>query len=163
MTGGKMRDTLAGIFDDRAARRFAYTPLLPLLSLIAACTMLMGVAARRLGVPAFLTAMFSTRARRARQNEADQRAALAFAEARERARALQTTKTNEALLARKRKAAPTGGPPPSGGILGTAPPPAAAQRPIATPQHRPAGPRPAPGAPKVSTAERLAQKRREKK
>jgi len=163
MTGGKMRDTLAGLYDDRAARRFAYTPLLPLLSLIAACTMLMGVAARRLGVPAFVTAMFSARARRARQNEADQRAALAFAEARERARSLQTTKTNEALLARKRKAAPSAGPPPSGGILGTAPPPAAAQRPIATPQHRPTGPRPQPGAPKVSTAERLAQKRREKK
>ncbi len=163
MTGGKMRDTLAGLYDDRAARRFAYTPLLPLLSLIAACTMLMGVAARRLGVPAFLTAMFSARARQRRQNEADQRAALAFAEARERARAVQQTKTSDVLLARKRKAAPTA-PPASGGILGTAPPPPAAQRPIASPNpQRPSGPRPALGAPKVSTAERLAQKRREKK
>ncbi|HEX4513101.1 MAG TPA: VWA domain-containing protein [Polyangiaceae bacterium] len=163
MTGGKMRDTLAGLYDDRAARRFAYKPLLPLLSLIAACTMLMGVAARRLGVPAFLTAMFSARARRARQNDADQRAALAFAEARERARAVQQTKTSDALLARKRKAAPTASPT-SGGILGAAPPPPAAHRPIATPSpQRSSGPRPAPGAPKVSTAERLAQKRREKK
>jgi Ca-activated chloride channel homolog len=161
MTGGKMRDTLAGLYDDRAARRFAYTPLLPLLSLVAACAMLLGVAARRLGVPAFVSAMFGKRAQR-RQNEADQRAALAFAEARERARAAQTTKTNEALLARKRKAtpaAPTG----AGGILGAAPPPPAAHRPIGTPAPRANAPRPAQSGPRVSTAERLAQKRREKK
>ncbi len=162
MTGGKMRDTLAGLYDDRAARRFAYTPLLPLLSLVAACAMLLGVAARRLGVPAFVSAMFGKRAQR-RQNEADQRASLAFAEARERARAAQTTKTNEALLARKRKASPAASTTATGGILGAAPPPPAAHRPIGTPAPRGNAPRPAQSGPRVSTAERLAQKRREKK
>jgi hypothetical protein len=165
MTGGKMRDTLAGLYDDRAARRFAYTPLLPLLSLVAACAMLLGVAARRLGVPAFASAMFGRARAQRRQNEADQRAALAFAEARERARAAQTTKTNEALLAKKRKTAPPAAPMAgTGSILGAAPPPPAAQRPIASPQqNRPHAPRPAQSGPRVSTAERLAQKRREKK
>ncbi len=162
MTGGKVRDTLAGLYDNRAARRFAYKPLLPLLSLVAACAMLLGVASRRLGVPGFVSSMFG--ARRAASREADKRAALAFAEARERERAARdAAKTQGALLAKKRKApvAPAGGSP---GILGAAPPPPAAQRPIGTPQRgsaptRGAGPR----APQVSTAERLAQKRREKK
>jgi len=70
-----------------------------------------------------------------------------------------------ALLAKKRKATPhaphAGGP----GILGAAPPPPDAQAPIGKPPQRPNVPR-APGAPRtpqVSTAERLAQRRREKK
>jgi Ca-activated chloride channel family protein len=161
MTGGKMRDTLAGIYDDRAARRFAYTPLLPLLSLIAACAMLLGVAARRLGVPVLVTAMFGMARARARQSEADKRAALAFAEARERERVARQTKTSEALLARKKRAAPSAGAA-QGGILSAAPPPASARPVIGTPQ-RQGGSRPvAPRVPQVSTAERLAQKRREK-
>ncbi len=161
MTGGKLRDTLAGLYDDRAARRFAYTPLLPLLSLIAACAMLLGVASRRLGVPAFVSAMFGRARARSMQGEADQRAALAFAEARERERVARQTKTSDALLARKRKASPAqvG----ASSILGAAPPPAAAQRPIGTPQGRPAARPTGPRTPQISTAERLAQKRREKK
>jgi Ca-activated chloride channel homolog len=159
MTGGKMRDTLAGLYDDRAAKRFAYTPLLPLLSLVAACAMLLGVAARRLGVPAFVSAMFGYARKRAHQSEADKRAALAFAEARERERTARQVKTSDALLARKRKAAPPQAA--TGGIMAT-PPPAAAQRPIGTPQARPNAPRSGPRAPQISTAERLAQKRREK-
>ncbi|HEY1958833.1 MAG TPA: VWA domain-containing protein [Polyangiaceae bacterium] len=163
MTGGKVRDTLAGLYDDRAARRFAYKPLLPLLSLVAACAMLLGVASRRLGVPGFVSAAFG--ARRAASREADKRAALAFAEARERDRAARdAAKTQNALLAKKRRAPPAapqaGGP----GILGAAPPPPAAQRPINA-QPRANAPR-SPGAqrtPQVSTAERLAQRRREKK
>ena len=174
MTGGKLRDTLAGLYDDRAARRFAYTPLLPLLSLVAACAMLLGVAARRLGVPAFVTAMFGRRAAR-RRSEADQRAALAFAEARAKQRAEHAATTNEALLAKKRTAqhtrrpsAGTGMPaaPSAGsGILGSAPPPPPnAQRPIAGPPRAQGAPRgAATRGPQVSTAERLAQKRREKK
>jgi Ca-activated chloride channel family protein len=162
MTGGKVRDTLAGLYDDRAKRRFAYKPLLPLLSLVAALAMLLGVASRRLGVPAFVSAMFG--AARTRQREADKRASLAFAEARERERAAQKAqKTQDALLARKRKAAPPAAP--TGmGILGGAPPPPAAQRPIGSPRSRPGGARPGgPRAPQMSTAERLAQRRREKK
>jgi hypothetical protein len=50
LTGGKKRDTLAGIFRDRAARRFAYEDItLPLL-LVAAFALLLAVAARRLSV-----------------------------------------------------------------------------------------------------------------
>ncbi len=50
LTGGHVRDTLAGIFDDRAARRFAYRSLVPTLILVAAMAMLLAVAARRIGV-----------------------------------------------------------------------------------------------------------------
>ena len=164
MTGGKVRDTLAGLYDDRAARRFAYTPLLPLLALVAASAMLLGVASRRLGVPDFLMALAGRRRARARQGEADRRAALAFAEAHERERAARQTKTSDALLARKRKATP--GPSYAAGssILNATPP--AAKGPIATPtpqQRTPPGPRVPSAGPKISTAERLAQRRREKK
>lgn len=161
MTGGRVRDTLAGLYDDRAARRFAYKPLLPLLALVAACAMLFGVASRRLGVPAFVSAMFGARGH---EREADRRAALAFAEARDRERAARAAqRTQDALLARKRKAAPRPSPTHPGSILGAAPP-ARAARPIAGPQGTaPFGTKPAPRPPQVSTAERLAQKRREKK
>ncbi len=56
ITGGKSRDTLAGVYDDRAARRFAYTPLGPPLILLAGVAMVLGVGARRLAVPNFLRA-----------------------------------------------------------------------------------------------------------
>jgi uncharacterized membrane protein len=55
MTGGKVRDTLAGIFLDRSSRRFSYTPLTSLLALLAALTALLSVAARKLSFPEFLT------------------------------------------------------------------------------------------------------------
>lgn len=50
MSGGHVRDTLAGLFDDRAARRFAYRSLVPPLLVLAAIAMLLAVAARRVGV-----------------------------------------------------------------------------------------------------------------
>ncbi len=50
-TGGKRRDSLAGIFADRASRRFAYKDASPVLILAAACALLLAVAARRLGIP----------------------------------------------------------------------------------------------------------------
>lgn len=50
-SGGKMRDTLAGIFQDRDAERFAYTPLGPWLIVIAAFGLLLAVSARRLTMP----------------------------------------------------------------------------------------------------------------
>jgi uncharacterized membrane protein len=53
VTGGKMRDTLAGIFSDREALRFAYQNLNQLLVVLAAALLLLGVAARRLAVPDF--------------------------------------------------------------------------------------------------------------
>jgi hypothetical protein len=62
MTGGRERDTLAGLFDDRAARRFAYRPLAPMLAVVAAVAMLLAVAARRLGIPSVAGAL-ATRVR----------------------------------------------------------------------------------------------------
>jgi uncharacterized membrane protein len=51
ISGGKMRDTLAGIFSQRETRRFAYDPAAPLLSGMAGGLLLLAVAARRLSLP----------------------------------------------------------------------------------------------------------------
>lgn len=56
-SGGKLRDTLAGIFEDRPPRRFAYTSVAPALALAAAFLLLFMVAARRLAMPEFVTAL----------------------------------------------------------------------------------------------------------
>lgn len=53
-SGGKERDTLAGIFLDRDAERFGYTPLTPLLIYLAAFGLLFAIAARRLSAPEWL-------------------------------------------------------------------------------------------------------------
>ncbi|WP_437531384.1 VWA domain-containing protein [Sorangium sp. So ce726] len=50
-TGGKRRDTLAGIFEDRASKRFAYRDATPNLVFFAALALLLAVAARRLALP----------------------------------------------------------------------------------------------------------------
>jgi len=50
-SGGKVRDTLAGVFLDRDAERFAYTSLGPWLTCLAAFCLLLAVSARRLSVP----------------------------------------------------------------------------------------------------------------
>jgi hypothetical protein len=106
---------------------------------------------------------------RVKQTEAERRAAMAFAEARDRAKREQQSKTNDTLLARKqqRGGAPTTGS--AGSILNVAPKPAPTQKPaigappriISTGGSRPVAPPPA--ARGMTTAERLAQKRREKK
>ena len=54
VTGGKVRDTLAGIFADRDALRFAYQNLNQWLVVLAAVCLLLGVASRRLAVPDFV-------------------------------------------------------------------------------------------------------------
>jgi hypothetical protein len=54
LTGGKRRDTLAGLFDDRSLRRFAYEDASAALLRIAAFAFLLAVAARRLSPPAAL-------------------------------------------------------------------------------------------------------------
>jgi hypothetical protein len=51
LSQGKLRDTLAGIFEDRPPRRFAYSSLTTLLTLLAALGLLFMVAARRLALP----------------------------------------------------------------------------------------------------------------
>jgi uncharacterized membrane protein len=50
-TGGKRRDTLAGIFADRASKRFSYKDTTPPLLMLAAFGLLFAVAARRLAMP----------------------------------------------------------------------------------------------------------------
>ncbi len=51
LTGGKKRDTLAGIFGDRASKRFSYKDITPVLLMLAAFGLLLAVAARRLAMP----------------------------------------------------------------------------------------------------------------
>jgi hypothetical protein len=51
MTGGRRRDTLAGIFGDRASRRFAYQDITALLIICAGFSLLFAVAARRFAIP----------------------------------------------------------------------------------------------------------------
>jgi uncharacterized membrane protein len=51
LTGGKRRDTLAGIFADRASRRFSYEDITQLLVALAGFGLLFAVAARRLAIP----------------------------------------------------------------------------------------------------------------
>jgi hypothetical protein len=72
MTGGKTRDTLAGIFSDRSAQRFSYWPLTPWLAGFASVFLLFSVAARRLSVPDFLTRL---RRRRKAKPKAPERSA----------------------------------------------------------------------------------------
>lgn len=55
VTGGKVRDTLAGVFADREALRFAYQNLNQLLVVLTAALMLLGVGSRRLALPDFVT------------------------------------------------------------------------------------------------------------
>jgi hypothetical protein len=57
ITDGKSRDTLAGIFQDRSALRFAYWSLTPWLVAFGSLFLLMSVAARRLSMPAFVAAI----------------------------------------------------------------------------------------------------------
>jgi Ca-activated chloride channel family protein len=67
-SGGKVRDTLAGVFRDRDAERFAYTPLGPWLLCVAAFALLLAVSVRRLSVPEGLERVWNElRAPRARE------------------------------------------------------------------------------------------------
>jgi uncharacterized membrane protein len=57
ISGGKLRDTLAGIFNDRPVRRFAYESLSAPFALLAALGVLLMVTARRLALPASVVAL----------------------------------------------------------------------------------------------------------
>lgn len=67
MSGGKTRDTLAGIFNDRESRRFAYRSIDGILIWIAALTLLTGVGARRIALPEWLSGLPARLKRRKRQ------------------------------------------------------------------------------------------------
>ncbi len=165
MTGGKVRDTLAGIFDDRAARRFAYSPLATPLVLFAALAMLFAVASRRLGIPEVAVA-FAARAKARRAAAAARRSEEASEFERQRRLVdAEQQRLKEVLAARRQRNAP------GSSILGDAPGDAArrsgergpiAARP-AVPSSRQAAKPAAPVERQLTVAERLAIKRRERK
>jgi hypothetical protein len=161
MTGGTMRDTLAGIYDDRAARRFAYSPLAGLLVLLSAIAMLLGVAARRLGVPTFVSAGVA-RASALFAGKSDRAGAAAAKALGAQKRAAETEHVHAALLEKKRavKGVAPGGAAPdleNVNLGGGAPRAGELSAPVATLPPEAAEVR------TLSAAERLAQKRRERK
>ncbi len=167
MTGGKVRDTLAGLFDDRAGRRFAYRPVTPPLVILAAIAMLLAVAARRIGVPDVVAAVGSRvrgwrdEASRKRQERAQQAArdqALAIAE--------QERLRDVILAKRRREAVPVASDLPAPVKLASLhrdPPPAPAAPPPASLGAAVAPPVPPPAERPLTAAERLALKRRERR
>ena len=168
MTGGKVRDTLAGIFDDRAAKRFAYTPLATPLVMFAAVSMLLAVASRRLGIPEVVVGL-AARAKTRRAAAAKRRAEEASELERQRRLAEgEQQRLKEVLLARRQKSAA------GSSILGDArggasrrpnePGPIAprAARPTTRDETTP-GPSTTPAERTLTVAERLAIKRRERR
>ncbi len=168
LTGGTLRDTLAGIFDERRGRRFAYTPLGPALLLLAGVAMVLAVGARRLGAPELLTrALAALRSparaeRRARARELEARRA--------HARAAEQEQRTAALLATKLRAAPRHGPTPLGpGVLVSPPSDKPPSAPSEAPWPDPTRPGQAePAAERaeerpLTAAEKLARKRRERR
>jgi Ca-activated chloride channel family protein len=172
MTGGKVRDTLAGLFDDRAARRFAYESVIPWLALASAVAMILGVAARRLAMPDVVGAL-ATRARTRCEVATRRRAERAATLAQVRAGALgESLRLRDAIVARRRASAtvtrdlepaspvprPKAPSPPSASlgppVARTASPPVPGLAPPASsaPTERP-----------LTAAERLALKRRERR
>jgi uncharacterized membrane protein len=102
-TGGRVRDTLAGLFDDRSAKRFAYASLAPFIAAMSALAMLFAVAARRLGLPDLLSA--SARPLRAwRTNRAERRHAQALdAERRQQQAIAEQSRLRDAIVARRQR------------------------------------------------------------
>jgi hypothetical protein len=168
MTGGKVRDTLAGLFEDRGARRFAYTPLATRLVLLAAIAMLLGVASRRLGVPDVAAAWAARRRSKREASARDQAERVAEAARQHRLAVIEQQRLNEALLARKARATALGGQQPQGIFEGMAHPPAQAGPPpiargVPGPPQAQAPPPAQPGERPLTVAEKLALRRRERK
>jgi len=169
MTGGRVRDTLAGLFDDRAARRFAYKSLVPWLALLSAMAMLLAVAARRLGVPD-LVAVLSARARAHREETRERRAAQAAEAARSQSVAIEEQqRLRDAIVARRQQDATPARDLPSvpfaPGNLSPRPPDVL---PVVAPPKvdaaaLPPAPAPAPAERLLTAAERLALKRRNRR
>lgn len=168
MTGGKERDTLAGIFDDRPSRNAAFVPLGRALLLAAALALLFGVAARRLVLPEGLTAA-PARLRAALSPRA--RASAGPPQPRTLSHLLQRQQRHKAPRAQAR-ARDRAAPPPSPTQPAAAPPPAAAPHPPGTQPDRPApspSPSPTQAAPPAppdrprSAAEILLERRRSRR
>jgi uncharacterized membrane protein len=163
MTGGKVRDTLAGLYDDRQGRRFAYTPLGAPLVLVAAVAMVLGVGARRLGVPDIVARAMA--AARVRERRGRRGADLAAARAREAQRAAEQERVNATLLLAKQRASTQA---PSARALGPAGPGVPTEIGGTAFMPRPEDASPAPPVPRsearpLTAAERLVLKRRERR
>jgi uncharacterized membrane protein len=78
LSGGTVRDTLAGVFHDRPPRRFAYSSISAMLALLSAMGVLFAVAARRLALPDALV-MLPARAAERRRRRREERERLAAA------------------------------------------------------------------------------------
>jgi hypothetical protein len=173
-TGGKKRDTLAGIFADRAATRFSYKDATPPLLFLAAFGLLFAVAARRLAVPDGVIAFEQRLLARLRVRGPARRAAIvagtpdatatmgSLLDAKDRG-----TRSREAPRAPSSFVEPSLGP--SGApsrVPAAAAPVVAAKGPVAAgPRARPAGPKAAasPGSPEarpLTAAEILLARRR---
>lgn len=99
LSGGELRDTLAGVFAARDLRRFAYRSLTQALLVWAALLLLCAVAARRLALPAALALLPTRLAARRAARHAARRAARDTA-----SRDRSPSNTAGALLATRRAA-----------------------------------------------------------
>lgn len=168
VSGGKMRDTLAGIFRDRDAQRFAYAPLSAALLIACAIALLLSVGARRLALPELLTTWPARRAA-ARARRAEEHAESARARAVEQKQGAQVF---EALRDAKARSVAHGAPPPIP-AASEAPPPSVPRMaaPIKVSRPDPAAPPGSSSAPaadqpathKLSAAEILLARRRGRK
>ena len=170
-----MRDTLAGIFEDRAVHKFAYTPIALALLFGSVCAMVLAVGARRMGVPDVL-AGFAARRRERKEAHAKAKAEkLALEKMEEQLAREEQSRLADALLARKQKV------PAGSAVAGEAvviaasktarqdaPEPRAPRMqlplsPRAARKKSAAQPRALAGERELTAAERLALKRRERK
>jgi uncharacterized membrane protein len=103
LSGGKRRDTLAGIFSDRAAKRFSYDDVTRGLVIAAAFALLLAVAARRLAMPDAIEAWAAGVAGRAKARREGRAAAEAARKA--RIEAARAEATMSALLGAKARGA----------------------------------------------------------
>jgi uncharacterized membrane protein len=150
-TGGKRRDTLAGIFADRAATRFSYKDATQPLLFLAAFGLLFAVAARRLAIPDGVLAFQQRLLARVRVRGPARRAAASGAP--------DATATMGSLLdAKDRGTRSREAPRPPSSFVAPAPGPsaapsripAAAAAPVAAKAPVPGAPRARPAAPKVA-------------
>ncbi|HEX6275190.1 MAG TPA: VWA domain-containing protein [Polyangiaceae bacterium] len=173
LSGGTVRDTLAGVFHDRPPRRFAYSSISALLALLSSLALLFAVGARRLALPEAL-ARLPARAleRRKRRREVRERAASADAaaprapDATSAPAAPVTTGSLDALRQAKARSRSSASAPPARPLPPSAEPrpaPAAPRTPSFTPPP-PSGPTstrpPLPSARAKSAAEILLERRR---
>ncbi len=159
VTGGKMRDTLAGIFNERDTLRFAYKALSFPLLIAAALALLLGVGARRLALPERVSGFPGRMRASLRQRSEAKRGA-------REAASQKATETLDALRDKKARV-PTPPveradlPPPSTARFGRAPEPRRGGSPARQPARpRASMPKDAPPADPRSAAEILLARRR---